>query len=286
VTVGDPYEDQDQGGIWVDWNRDGDFEDEAETIAVEGSPGYGPYTATITPPEGARLGDTCLRIRVTWTGPVEPCWTTDFGEVEDYTITVLDSSGYCNATSLYCTEYISRVEVGGIDNTSECENYADFTNLSTEMAIGSPHEMTITIVDGHASNEGAVWIDWNQDADFYDEGELIPVDGSPGHGPYTASVVPPPDAMLGETRLRLRLLWYDPIDPCGATNYGEVEDYTVVVVEGSSCPADFDGDGDVDTADLLFLLGAWGTPDGDVDGDGDTDTTDLLQLLGAWGECP
>jgi hypothetical protein len=53
----------------------------------------------------------------------------------------------------------------------------------------------------------------------------------------------------------------------------------------SECPADFDGDGDVDTADLLFLLGAWGTPDGDVDGDGDTDTADLLALLAAWGEC-
>jgi hypothetical protein len=52
------------------------------------------------------------------------------------------------------------------------------------------------------------------------------------------------------------------------------------------CPADFDDDGDVDTADLLFLLGAWGTPDGDVDGDGDTDTGDLLALLAAWGECP
>jgi 6-phosphogluconolactonase (cycloisomerase 2 family) len=51
------------------------------------------------------------------------------------------------------------------------------------------------------------------------------------------------------------------------------------------CPADFDGDGDVDTADLLHLLGAWGTPDGDVDGDGDTDTADLLALLGAWGPC-
>ena len=57
-----------------------------------------------------------------------------------------------------------------------------------------------------------------------------------------------------------------------------------IIVE--PCPADFDGDGDVDTADLLFLLGAWGTPDGDVDGDGDTDTADLLALLAAWGDCP
>jgi predicted outer membrane repeat protein len=53
-----------------------------------------------------------------------------------------------------------------------------------------------------------------------------------------------------------------------------------------TCPADFNGDGDVDTTDLLYLLGAWGTPDGDVDGDGDTDTADLLALLAAWGECP
>ena len=51
------------------------------------------------------------------------------------------------------------------------------------------------------------------------------------------------------------------------------------------CPADFDGDGDVDTADLLYLLAAWGTGDGDVDNDGDTDTADLLALLAAWGPC-
>jgi YVTN family beta-propeller protein len=58
-----------------------------------------------------------------------------------------------------------------------------------------------------------------------------------------------------------------------------------IITPCSACPADFDGDGDVDTTDLLFLLGAWGTPDGDVDGDGDTDTSDLLALLAAWGPC-
>jgi hypothetical protein len=50
-----------------------------------------------------------------------------------------------------------------------------------------------------------------------------------------------------------------------------------VPVSVDECPADFDGD--VDTADLLFLLGAWGTPDGDVHGDGDTDTADFLVRL-------
>jgi hypothetical protein len=69
----------------------------------------------------------------------------------------------------------------------------------------------------------------------------------------------------------------------GANGYGYIDGLAWI---GDSCPADFDGDGDVDTADLLFLLGAWGTPDGDVDGDNDTDTSDLLALLAAWGECP
>jgi hypothetical protein len=79
------------------------------------------------------------------------------------------------------------------------------------------------------------------------------------------------------------------IDVCDIAN-GTSEDANANGIpdecEGEECPADFDGDGDVDTADLLFLLAAWGTPDGDVDGDNDTDTADLLLLLAAWGECP
>jgi predicted outer membrane repeat protein len=73
------------------------------------------------------------------------------------------------------------------------------------------------------------------------------------------------------------------------TGFGEppLVDMGAYEFQVESCPADFDNDGDVDAADLLILLGAWGTagPDGDVDGDGDVDTMDLLALLGAWGEC-
>ena len=38
-------------------------------------------------------------------------------------------------------------------------------------------------------------------------------------------------------------------------------------------------------ADLLAVLGGWGSAAGDVTGDGATDVADLLALLGAWGPC-
>jgi hypothetical protein len=52
-----------------------------------------------------------------------------------------------------------------------------------------------------------------------------------------------------------------------------------------SCPADFDGNGSIDGADLAALLGAWGSPAHDLDGNGTTDAADLSIVLGAWGPC-
>jgi hypothetical protein len=53
------------------------------------------------------------------------------------------------------------------------------------------------------------------------------------------------------------------------------------------CPADFDGDGFVNGADLGAFLAAWaGTnPYFDLDGNGEVNGADLGQLLSAWGVC-
>ena len=52
------------------------------------------------------------------------------------------------------------------------------------------------------------------------------------------------------------------------------------------CPADLDGNGTVDGADLAHLLGFWSIDgDADLDGNGVIDGADLAILLGAWGDC-
>ncbi|MDY7109162.1 MAG: C1 family peptidase [Planctomycetota bacterium] len=67
-----------------------------------------------------------------------------------------------------------------------------------------------------------------------------------------------------------------------------IDDFAVTVLEceGGGIPEDINGDGTVNTADLLLLLAAWGPcPDcpEDINGDGTVNTEDLLLLLAAWG---
>ena len=51
-------------------------------------------------------------------------------------------------------------------------------------------------------------------------------------------------------------------------------------------PADLNGDGCIDAADLGLLLVAWDSPSADLNGDGNTDAADLGLLLVAWSGCP
>ena len=60
-----------------------------------------------------------------------------------------------------------------------------------------------------------------------------------------------------------------------------------VLMVPMDCPGDLNGDGLVDGADLMTLLGVWGasgTP-ADIDGSGLVDGADLMTLLGYWGPC-
>ena len=53
-----------------------------------------------------------------------------------------------------------------------------------------------------------------------------------------------------------------------------------------ACPADLDGNGSVDFADLVSMLSGWGQPGAaDLDESGLVDFNDVIILLGVWGEC-
>jgi 6-phosphogluconolactonase (cycloisomerase 2 family) len=58
----------------------------------------------------------------------------------------------------------------------------------------------------------------------------------------------------------------------------------MAVWKPEGCPADFNGDGVVDTQDVLAFLNAWAAGDdsADFNGDGAVDTLDVLAFLNAW----
>ncbi|MHC4968584.1 MAG: choice-of-anchor Q domain-containing protein, partial [Planctomycetota bacterium] len=75
------------------------------------------------------------------------------------------------------------------------------------------------------------------------------------------------------------------------TGFGDppIVDMGAYEFQGSSCPWDLDGDGNVFVTDLLLLLASWGPCAdcaADFNDDGLVNVVDLLALIGHFGPCP
>jgi subtilisin-like proprotein convertase family protein len=143
----------------------------------------------------------------------------------------LPTNCYCAAgANTTAGEKISRVRYIQIDNSSSStDGYENFTNISTPAFIGGTTPLTVNISGGFAADVVLVWIDFNQDGDFSDPGENVYTSAS-GPGPHTGNITIPATALLGSTRMRVRL--HDSslgpnATPCGNSSWGQVEDYTV-----------------------------------------------------------
>ena len=62
---------------------------------------------------------------------------------------------------------------------------------------------------------------------------------------------------------------------------------SAMLVVPDPCPADVNGDGEVDVEDLVEVILAWGTDDAvaDVNSDGAVDVQDLTEVIVTWGAC-
>ena len=150
---------------------------------------------------------------------------------------------YCNSKGAsVADEYIQKVELGSINNTSTGGNgYSDFTSISTSLLKGEDNTITITPRwTGTLYNEGyGVFIDYNQDGDFSDAGEVVYTKAPSKTTPVVGSFTVPTGATEGATRMRIVLKYNATPTACEASfQYGEVEDYTVVIesVQADTAP--------------------------------------------------
>jgi hypothetical protein len=180
-----------------------------------------------------------------------------------YSVTVTDANG-CTATSgvsiivsgttptNYCAskgdfpwvDWVTRVKLNTIDNTSDKSQYSNFTATSTELNTGTSY--TITLENGFSwqtfDEYWRVWIDYNRNGIFEEPGEIAfsgiltaPPLGSPG-GSTTGTIVVPATADEGATRMRVSLKRGAYATPCETIPNGEVEDYTINLVNGGPVP--------------------------------------------------
>lgn len=74
---------------WIDYNDDGDFTDSGEQILSIAATTTSPVSGSFTVPAGATNGDKRLRVSMKYNGVPTSCETFDYGEVEDYTVTII-----------------------------------------------------------------------------------------------------------------------------------------------------------------------------------------------------
>ncbi|MBI1268150.1 MAG: hypothetical protein GC193_12055 [Cryomorphaceae bacterium] len=122
---------------------------------------------------------------------------------------------------------------GGLSNFSGNNGgYADFgTTFGGVYTAGNTYSYTAVpgYGDGPFTETWRGWMDFNQDGDFDDDGELILSNFF--QGPVSGTFSIPPTANNGLTRLRVAMS-FAIVPGCGDFPEGEVEDYCVTVSGG------------------------------------------------------
>jgi hypothetical protein len=78
--------------VWIDWNRNGSFDDAGELVVSGTSSSSGTLTATFTVPTTAVLGQTRMRVSMSDANQTSCSNPFSYGEVEDYTVNVTSTT--------------------------------------------------------------------------------------------------------------------------------------------------------------------------------------------------
>ena len=79
--------------VFIDFNKDGDFNDVGETVYTRSATSTTPISGTINIPTSAATGATRMRVSMKYNGVPTACEAFSYGEVEDYTINITTGSG-------------------------------------------------------------------------------------------------------------------------------------------------------------------------------------------------
>lgn len=147
----------------------------------------------------------------------------DYITVTEYIPTYCASSG-----SNTSKEWINSVTLGSnVNNSGSNGGYGDFTETPIGLESGNSYNLTLSPgFTGKARLEyWRVWIDFNMDSDFLDDGETV--FSANALKTSVSGTIAIPAGLTGETRMRVSMKYNAAPSACEQFVYGEVEDYTL-----------------------------------------------------------
>ena len=179
------------------------------------------------------------------------CGTGNYTSASRFT-TIAPS--YCSSTftdEAGGSEHITNVTFNTINNTSgndTDDGYIDYTAISTTVKPGDSHQVSVTFDTGGFQDHCYVFIDWNQDFTFENNTERYDLGtGFDDLSTRTFNITIPSTAQNGSTRMRVVIEYNDTADGFGQgacdsshlTEWGETEDYTLIINTSSSNDSNF-----------------------------------------------
>ncbi|HPF91097.1 MAG TPA: GEVED domain-containing protein, partial [Flavobacteriales bacterium] len=155
----------------------------------------------------------------TWAGPV----TVYTGYCVPGPNTSLDDNGITNVTFANVNQNLNTEADGG---------YTDLSSVIGSIGSGGDVVPISVLVETGFTYDMRIWIDWNNDLDFDDAGELVAGGGTSeadGTNPWVTSFSIPPAQAAGNYRMRIGGADFGITGPCYAGSYRAFVDFTVSV---------------------------------------------------------
>lgn len=238
--------------VWIDYDGNKIFSSDERVL------GFQTYSTrevsyTFTVPYDAK-GDTRMRISMKWNAAAEPCETFEYGEVEDYPVS-FERTGDLpepKPTPVVPTPepspepspitypvskaksaelaYISGVKIGFTENLNKVGNlYQDYTNFEFTARSGSSinYKFSPAYPTGRTYwSYWRAWVDFDQNGRFDDSERLI---NRYDYRNLEGWLSIPRSVASGSYRMRVSMKLYSYPTADEVFDYGEVEDYTLVI---------------------------------------------------------
>ncbi|MFT4535299.1 MAG: photosystem II stability/assembly factor-like uncharacterized protein [Saprospiraceae bacterium] len=180
----------------------------------------------------------------------------DTTETYRYMYTLREDIGICSAAGASNTtsDYVNLVSMAGVTKNSGKDSYADFTSTIFELEQFGEYELEVGLYFHWEPDTVYAFIDWNSSNTFEEDEYYYFTMLDTNHIAFSQIDVPE-HAVVGSTvRMRVRSqYWNSAPDPCG-TATGEVEDYSILILDGCASNKEVNNLNDFGAGSLRHLI--------------------------------